>query len=109
MILVAQIPCPLIVFKRGGVVMRDEHLKPKKLLRGGLVMLAGIFIGQCIVQYILHRHAFSGQGFNAFPWDRLVLQALGATGLLICVWLVGRGSKETPTLGIGESTLKKLR
>ena len=88
--------------------MGDEHSKPKKLLRTGLGLLAGMFIGQCIGQYILHRHAFSGQGFKAFQWNRLLLQALATTGLLICVWLVGR-RKESTTLGIGDATPKKLR
>ena len=88
--------------------MRDEHSEPKKLLRTGFVTLAGMFVGQCIVEYILHRHTFGGQGFHAFQWGRLLLQAIGATGLLICVWLVGRG-KETPKLGIGESIPRKLR
>ena len=71
-------------------------------------MLAGMFVGQCIIQYILHRHAFSDKGFKAFEWDRLLIQAFGATSLLICVWLVGR-RRETPTLGIGEPTPKKVR
>jgi hypothetical protein len=88
--------------------MRDEHSEPKKLLRAGFVTLAGMFVGQCIVEYILHRHTFRGQGFHAFQWDRLLLQALATTGLLVCVWIVGQ-RKETTTLGIGEVTPKKLR
>ena len=68
---------------------------PKKLLRIGLESLAGISIGQLTGQYILRRHAFSGQGFSAFQWNRLMLQVLETTCLLTCVWLFGRRGEKT--------------
>jgi hypothetical protein len=84
--------------------MRDGRLEPRNLLRIGLVTLAGMLMSRCI----LYWHTSSGHGLRDFQWDRLLLQALGATGLLICVWLVGRG-KETITLGIGKSTSETIR
>jgi hypothetical protein len=89
--------------------MGDEHSDLKKpRWQSFLGALSGIFIGQCVGQYIRHRHAFHDQGFSAFQWDRFFLSAFGAFSAIFGVWLVGRNSDIT-TLGIGEFTAKKLR
>jgi hypothetical protein len=84
--------------------MGGEHSELKKRLRGGLGVLAGMFIGQCIYTW----HAFPDQGFKAFQWDRFLFAAFGAISVIIGVWLVGQ-RKEITTLGVGEAKAKKLR
>jgi hypothetical protein len=102
-------PSPLkVLVSTLGELMEDGHPELKKRLRTGLGVLAGIFLGQCIGQYVRHRYAFHHQGFKAFQWDRFFLAAFGAIGGMIGARNVSRNNDIT-RLGIGEPTTRKLR
>jgi hypothetical protein len=88
--------------------MEDEQSELKRRLRPGLGVVAGMFIAECVGQYIRHQHAFHDQGFKAFRWDDFFVRASGAIALTICFGLLGE-RKEITTLGLGEITAKKLR
>jgi hypothetical protein len=82
----------------------DKPFERKKLLRTLFGLLAGFLIGN----YIVNWHVIRDHGFKSVRYDRFLAQAIGAIGMLICFWLLGR-QKDVTTLGIGETTAKKLR
>jgi hypothetical protein len=82
----------------------DKPFERKRLLRTLIGLLAGFLIGN----YVVNWHVILDHGFGSVRYDHFVAQAIGAIGISICFWLLGR-QKEVTTLGIGDATAKKVR